>query len=761
MAGKDKRAKYLKIFRAEADEHLKTLDRGLLALEKNPGDVEVIHEILRSAHTLKGSARMLGLEEIGEIAHKMEDVLKAVEDGELPITAEMIDVVFEGHDAINNLVETMTQGKTPDLDLQKLLDKLVALFDENPDQADQEPQAEPIAPAADEPPEEPQAQPETTQAPAPPPAPVTAEVKTEVKTAAAEPQTAQLETIRVEAERLDQMVDLAGELMINKIKLDGIGFGAKKILQGLDVLLANWDSYCNGSGDKGRADLVRLHAGFQEFFQEYTEDLMELDVNTQEMQSQALSLRMLPASVVFDEFPRYVRDIARSLGKQIELKITGQQTELDKRLLEQIKGPLIHILRNACDHGTEPPQQRQALGKPPTAVIQVSAHHRGGNVVIEIKDDGAGMNIDRIKEVALSRGIVDEQSLDLMSEEEVIYLTLQPGFSTSEIITDLSGRGVGLDVVKTNIENLRGDMFIESTPGQGTKITLTLPLTVAIINCLLVLQGGDVYAIPLNFVEETVRVMVGDLLTERGREVITVRGTVVPIIRIRDLLGMDPLPGHQQELSSGKDYLNLVVLRFRNQRLAIEVERFIRDQEIIVKSLGNHLKSVHMVAGATILRKGEPALILNVFDIFAAAESWRGTGIKAEFDAQAIHDRVQHILVVDDSITTRTIEKNILERSGYKIDLAVNGEEALKKAAQKDYDLFVVDVEMPGITGFELTEKLRQDERTQDTPVIICTSLSSDEHKRRGIEVGAQAYIVKGAFDQNVLIQTVRSLIGE
>jgi len=473
------------------------------------------------------------------------------------------------------------------------------------------------------------------------------------------------------------------------------------------------------------------------------------------MQNQALGLRMLPVSTLFDEFPRLVRDLARAMGKEIEFQVTGGETELDKRMLEQLKGALIHILRNACDHGIEPPEDREKLSKPRQGQISLHAYPRGSNVIIEVSDDGAGMNTDRIREVALSRGLVDEKTAAEMSDNEVLYLTLRPGFTTSQIITDLSGRGVGLDVVKTNIELLRGDLHILSERGAGTRIILTLPLTVAIINSLLVLVGDEVYALPLNFVEETVRLQTSHLQTERGREVINLRGQVIPIAHLADLLGRDGRPS--RKAPARRDFRHLVVLKFRHQNLALEVDQFIRDQEIIVKTLGPHLKSVRFISGATLLRRGEPALILNVFDIFAAAESWRQTpGPRAVEE-----ERIPRVLVVDDSITTRIVEKNILERAGYEVDLAVDGQEALDKVKAKDYDLFVVDIEMPGIDGFELTERLKADERTRDRPVVFVTSRATDEDKRRGMAVGAQAYIVKGAFDQTVLLETIKTLIGE
>jgi chemotaxis protein histidine kinase CheA len=762
----DKREKYLHIFRVEAEEHLKKLSQGLLELEKDAGNAEVIHSILRSAHTLKGSSRMLGLSEIGEIAHKMEDLLKAVEEGGLRLTGELTDLLLEGTDLLTALVEQGVKAVAASKrkDLVARLSQAVA----GPAPAPAAPPPEeppPVATPAETKPAKPKKAPakqkasaaeERPVAPTPKAPPAAAEDEPRPAEPAAELRRVEMETVRVEAQRLDSLVDLAGELLINKIRLEGKGHQAKTMFEELDGLLNRWHDYFeDGRRPEGRAKLQELRNHLQEFHQEIAEDIIELDLNTQEMQNQALGLRMLPVSTLFDEFPRLVRDLSRAMGKEIEFQVTGGETELDKRMLEQLKGALIHILRNACDHGIEPPEDREKLSKPRQGQISLHAYPRGSNVIIEVSDDGAGMNTDRIREVALSRGLVDEKTAAEMSDNEVLYLTLRPGFTTSQIITDLSGRGVGLDVVKTNIELLRGDLHILSERGAGTRIILTLPLTVAIINSLLVLVGDEVYALPLNFVEETVRLQTSHLQTERGREVINLRGQVIPIAHLADLLGRDGRPS--RKAPARREFRHLVVLKFRHQNLALEVDQFIRDQEIIVKTLGPHLKSVRFISGATLLRRGEPALILNVFDIFAAAESWRQTpGPRAVEE-----ERIPRVLVVDDSITTRIVEKNILERAGYEVDLAVDGQEALDKVKAKDYDLFVVDIEMPGIDGFELTERLKADERTRDRPVVIVTSRAADEDKRRGMAVGAQAYIVKGTFDQTVLLETIKTLIGE
>lgn len=745
------------------------LNKGLLELEQGSASPGTINNIFRAAHTLKGSSRMLGLENIGAIAHKMEDIFKAVENKELEPEAHVVDLLFKGMDTITRLLDPDAGGEVETENVIKSLDQV---FEKKPSPAAEKkkkpakkarkkavPEEEPV------PPEEELEFSVEQKSPEPP---LAAEPEDKPPPEKQEPETQAVQkaadTLRVDVARLDRMVDLSGELTINKGKIESKSHIAKQMLDNISSLLTDFDSLTSdGSRPRAKAQLQEIRNACYEFVQELSEDVVELDMNVGEIQNSALNLRMTPASSLFDEFPRLVRDLSRDLGKKARIIIQGEDTEVDKRLLEQLRGPLVHLIRNACDHGIESPEQRMKSNKTETGTITLKAYHHGATVVIEVIDDGAGMDAERIKNTALTRGIIDEKTASELNEQETYYLALMPGFSTSEIITDLSGRGVGLDVVKNNVEALRGDMNIESSPGQGTKIELRLPLTVSIIEVLLVMQGGELYAIPLPSVEGVVRTKVSELVVDRGRETLPVHGQLLSLIRLKDLLGLPPLPGYERDLRSSEDALNVVILKFRNQRLALEVDGAMREQEIMVKTTGAHIKKAPMVSGATILRKGEPTLILNVFDIFERAEKMEGKRISEIVSVWEKEQRPPRILVVDDSITTRTIEKSILERSGYEVVTAVDGEQGVIEIekAEPMFDLFVIDIDMPGMNGFELTEKIRQGPGTGDLPVIILTSRASDDDKRRGINVGAQAYIVKGAFDQNVLLDTVRSLIGD
>jgi two-component system chemotaxis sensor kinase CheA len=415
----------------------------------------------------------------------------------------------------------------------------------------------------------------------------------------------------------------------------------------------------------------------------------------------------------------------------------------------------LHMLTNAVDHGIELPEERVARGKPAKGRICLSAHHEGNSVVIEIRDDGSGMDPKKIKQVALRRGVIDRDEAEMLRDDEALYLTLRQGFSTSEIVTDISGRGVGMDVVKINIEKVKGNLVLKSEVGVFTEIQLNLPLTLAVMDALMVSCAGEQYAIPVSSIQETIKIRSEDIATVAGKEVLSVRNASVPLFSLARILGMEE---SSESVSGGK--VAAVILKQRDQVIACTIDRNNGTSEIVVKGLGGQLKRVRHTFGATIMGDGNPALILDVPDIFATAEGASSGGLrKALQESQSFVSRGR-VLVVDDSITTRTMEKSILVANGYEVTIAVSAEDALDKINEMGFDLVISDVEMPGLNGFELTARLRSLDEYRNVPVIIVSSLAKDEHKRKAIEAGAQAYIVKGAFEQGTLLDTVEALIG-
>lgn len=452
------------------------------------------------------------------------------------------------------------------------------------------------------------------------------------------------------------------------------------------------------------------------------------------------------------------------------LQIVGGDTELDKRVLEQIKDPLIHMLRNAIDHGIEPPQQRVALGKPRSGTITLTAEQLGKDVLICVSDDGAGLDLDAIRQTIARHG-VDAQTL---SEIELVEGIFKVGISTSPIITDISGRGVGLDVVRRNVEALHGRIDVDWTPGEGAAFTLTLPLRLTSSRGLLVRVSNELFAIPLNAIERIMYISPQEISPLEGQDTVLYNGRPLTLVQLGDVLELpraeaqrdnvlSPSNALRMHSSKGEAHILVVILAAAERRMAFAVDELVGEQEIVIKGLGKQLTRVGGIAGATVMGSGRVVLILNVADLIKLA--MRGGG-RSVFDALAeaapsmVTRAQRRILIVDDSITTRTLEKNILEAAGYTVQLAVDGQEALSTIATGGVpDLIVSDLVMPRMDGFELTQRIKDDPNMASVPVILVTSLDSPKDKARGIEIGADAYIVKSSFDQNNLLETIEQLI--
>ena len=679
-------SRYIEIFCREAEEHLASLQSGLLVLERNPTRTSLLHELLRNAHTLKGSARMVGLSDISAITHTMEEQLKGMEKGERSVDAESIDLLLKGADAVALITAALARGEAPNLDVERF----VAEYDRGE---------------------------------------LSRPMPAEDREAPAEPLS---ETVRANVRTLDALVNLIGEMIINKKRLEAKLARLKEIAAACDPAAA---------------------APLLEFRRELEEDVLYLDYLIQELHEKAMGLRMLPLRSISDGFERLVRDLSQQLGKEVRLDTIGQSIEMDRVLLEGLKPMLIHLLTNAVCHGIESPDERVAAGKVRQGTVRLTARHEGSSVLVEVRDDGIGMDPGRIKASALARGVIDPREAEGMTDEEALYLTLRPGFSTAEIVTDVSGRGVGMDVVKKNVERLKGNIALTSEVGSFSQITLQLPLTLSVIEALIVQCGAETFAIPLNYVQEILKVRAPEILTLGANEVIKVRGVTTPLYTLSGMLGL-PQQGNPETAA-----LAAIVLKLCDQRIACTVDAHLGSSEVVVKGLGGQFKNVRFVFGATILGDGNPALILNVPDLFGAGSQGARAPLSREGEESA--QRRIRVLVVDDSITTRTMEQSILVSHGYAVVTAVSGEDALEKtAADAGFDLIISDVEMPGINGFELTRTLRGSEQYRETPIIIVSSLSRDEDKRQALQAGAQAYIVKGAFDQGMLLETVQMLIG-
>jgi two-component system chemotaxis sensor kinase CheA len=757
------RSAFIGKFQEEAGEYLQRLNEGVITLEADPGNRELIDQMLRDAHTLKGSSRMVGLIEISDVAHRLEDIMVMVRDGQMAYVPAMSDSFFEALDTIVFLCENAGKPVPESVDVEGLGSRLAAIAAAGADAADMpartsRPPA--VAPPAEPSDEESDADTEADVAVGADGEPLRAkrDDRITVKEQA---------TIRIRTQQLDSLLNLISEVVIGQIKAEQRSIDIRALSGHLTEVWQAWGRIKAAAGQLAEHDdsaaallqeLSGVDAGLSDarhvlssIAKDYQEDVSRASTVVSDLQEQGMQLRMLPVSTIFNAFPRAVRDLAHSFKKEVDLVIEGADTELDKKVLEEINDPLIHIMRNAVDHGVESPEVRVAAGKPATGTIRMAARQEGDHIVIEISDDGAGIDPDRVRAAAVRKGYLSESEALGMTDREATYLIFESGFSTAAIITEISGRGVGMDVVrKYVVEKLKGSLDVKSELGKGTTFRLTIPLTLAIIRALMLKVGDRLFAIPTQTIEETLRVAPADILKIEGREVIRRQRRTVPLVRLGDLLGIQHAPTGTKT--------PIAVIGFSGHRMGFVVDSFIGEQQIVIKTLGSHLKRVENVAGVTVLGAGEVVVILNVPDLMLNART--RSGMRAREARATEHRGPKRILICEDSFTTRELERSIFEAAGYDVEVAMDGAQGLARLRQGlQVDAVVTDVQMPNMTGFELTKSIKKDPALQAIPVIIVTSLERDEEKTEGIEAGADAYITKSVFNQDTLLETVERLI--
>lgn len=746
--------KFIARFVEEGREHAARLNDGLLALEKNPEDSETIHAIFRSAHTIKGASRMLKLASIAELAHELEDALGALRDKKIAHSKELTDLLLRGVDAISDMIEKTAAGQeitAPPNGMREELRRAATggscpTGNEAPDSRSAPGKSAEVR----------EIRPER-----PGPKPAVTEKRMEQATAAREARPKTAETVRINSAKLDDLIKLMGEMVSNQYRL-------KQRTQDIKETERHARSYLefirrlkvqeNAAVPNDLLDFAHgLHARIRQLAVGMRDDNTIHELLIGELQEKALIMRMVPLSMVFESLQRMVRDIARSTGKEVDLVIEGGDIELDKKMVEKIGDPLVHMIRNAIDHGIETPEDRVRVGKPATAKVKLSAFYDSGNVMIELSDDGCGISLEKIREKALKKKMFTEEELNAMDEAVLVDLIFRPGFSTSPIITDLSGRGVGMDVVKRNIvDDLKGAISVKTSQGVGAVFSILLPLTLAIMPVLLVTVSGTTFAIPTHYIREIVRMPRSDFMNVVDRAAIRLRNEFIPVAALAALLKM---PSKDDGALSVEERAPLILIVSAGaENLGLIVDELIDEEDMVIKSLPAHMKDIKLVCGVTISGRNDIINILHVPAIVAAAKEAKGLRMQAE----QIKDGkgVVNILVVDDSINTREIERSILESYGYRVTLAEDGMDGLEKARGFGFDAVITDVEMPRLDGFSLTETLRKEESYKHTPIIIVTSREKEEDKRRGAQVGADAYIVKGSFDQSNLLETVQNLIG-
>ncbi|TAN66692.1 MAG: hybrid sensor histidine kinase/response regulator [Methylobacter sp.] len=723
-------------FVEEARDHVTRLGDGLDALARNPSDSENINSIFRSAHTIKGSSRMLKLITITDTAHQLEDVLGALREGSLAYSQELGRLLYRGVDGLSALVEKLAEGgELPAVD--EALCKALALAAKGENPSVQAATASPPESCTAE--EIPALQ---TVAPATEPGATPPSVESKLKAP---------DTVRVKMNKLDELINLMGEVISSHAR------SHQRLLDIREIELMDF-----AAANAAEADRTMLKTHLHRFAQTLRDDVLAQELLMNELHSKALIMRMLPLSIVFDPVGRMVRELADSLGKDVECIVSGSEIELDRQLIDKLSDPVLHLLRNAVDHGIEPPAVRQTAGKCEPGRITLSARQDGGWVVIEIADNGRGIPIEAIREKAVRKGFVTEEKAEALSEQEIIDLIFLPGFSTSPIITGISGRGVGMDVVKRCIvDDLQGVVNVESRPGIGATFALRLPLSLAMMRVLLVEVGGIPFGFSAQYVTELLRVPQSELLNVAERQAVIIRNEFVPVVPLEDMLRIPPQTIRKASRSKKQEGLLLLVVHVRSDKLAFVVNDLLDERDMVIKPLPEHMRRLTMVSGIVTTGKNELVDILHVPVLLEMSRSARGETSKHRVKTtQGMDGAPLRVLVVDDSLNTREIEKDVLEAHGYLVTLAEDGLDGLRKAQSGDFDAVLTDVEMPNMDGFTLTERLRGEDKYRDTPIIIITSREKEEDKRRGIQVGADAYIVKGDFDQSNLVDILRNLLG-
>lgn len=810
----------LATFKTEVGERLSSLQSGLLQLESQPDNIDVMNAIFRDAHTIKGSAKMMGFGAVKEVAHRMEDVLGDVKEGQLPLTGDLADLLLEASDTILSLLDDGEDPSSLPPAAEALLGRLEAA---RPGVGFQPPSALTRQPAPPSTAKEKSSPRDIPTSPGrlmrkQPPASdedatgsgsgtsvetgagsgeqgasllgaarisgerravshdgdpilasdsveieVTADSAIEVLAAEADeapagPSGARSESfvnpigqsIRIEAGKLYELIDQVGEVVIGEVRLEEVSKGLTETMRSLEGRLRRMR---HKEGDPeliGVLDELRERVGV--LSSQLAETLRGQSRGLDRLQEQSMRLAMLPTASIFAPFPRLIRNLCRELGKEVDLQLDGGGTELDKQVLEQIVDPIRHLLINAVDHGIEPPGERESSGKTRRGSLMVTARQQGRQVVIEVRDDGRGISPEAVKASAVRKGLIDEG--DELSNQEALALLFKAGFSTAGIVTDTSGRGVGLDVVKEAVDRLKGTVDIDSVPGEGTVFSITLPITLAIIEAILVNIGGQEFAIPVSAVEEVVGVPEHDVQNVGGREAVVLRDQTTSLVPLHKVLALP-----EDEISDGP----VVVIATATRRVAFRVGELIGQQEVVIKGLGSFLPRMRHVAGASILGDGRVILVLDPYELIDTAR--RPLGISASpvqrrSGLSAVGTRPARILVVDDSLAIREMLRSIFEAAGYSVEVAVDGADGLTKVRQQKFDGVITDIEMPRLDGFGLVEGIRSRSEHESLPVIMVTSLAKEEHRRRGLEVGANAYIVKSSFDQSRLLETLRSLVG-
>ncbi|MCR8661997.1 hybrid sensor histidine kinase/response regulator [Pseudomonas carnis] len=747
-------ASLLELFSLEADAQTQVLSAGLLALERNPTQADQLEACMRAAHSLKGAARIVGVDAGVSVAHVMEDCLVIAQEGRLYLQPEHIDALLQGTDL---LMRIATPGNdVGPADIEAYVALMERLLDPSQPIATPAPKPEPIpAPRVDALLLEPELEPA-------PPLGSDAPRQNKRMTEGGE------RVLRVTAERLNSLLDLSSKSLVETQRLKPylaslqrlkrIQSNSLRALDALDGQLKSLD--LNLEAQEALADTRRLLSEAQALLAEKNAELDEFGwqagQRAQVLYDTALACRMRPFADVLAGQVRMVRDLGRSLGKQVRLEIEGEKTQVDRDVLEKLEAPLTHLLRNAVDHGIEPPEQRVLAGKPAEGLIRLRASHQAGLLVLELSDDGNGVDLERLRGTIVDRHLSPVETALRLSEEELLTFLFLPGFSLRDKVTEVSGRGVGLDAVQHMVRQLRGAVVLEQTAGQGSRFHLEVPLTLSVVRSLVVEVGEEAYAFPLAHIERMCDLAPDDIVQLEGRQHFWHEGRHVGLVAASQLLQRPPG-------QNPSDTLKVVVIRERDAVYGIAVERFIGERTLVVLPLDDRLGKVQDISAGALLDDGSVVLIVDVEDMLRSVDKLLNTGRLeriARRSQQATEAPRKRVLVVDDSLTVRELQRKLLLNRGYEVAVAVDGMDGWNALRSEDFDLLITDIDMPRMDGIELVTLLRRDSRLQSLPVMVVSYKDREEDRRRGLDAGADYYLAKASFHDDALLDAVVELIG-
>ena len=757
------------LFQAESEEHLQRMDEGLLCLEREPHNQSMLEEVYREAHSLKGAARMIGVRDVETVAHRFEDLLGPAKRGQSTLTADLVDRLSQVLDGIRRLVEQAITGIPSGVDVVSLLETL------NEPSSGSVPQG--LRGTI-------QGQSRQEMVSVPPQVLDRAEETEPTEEVSPSPRSPQSETIRVDSKRLDALMTHAGELTVTKSRLN---HRVHEIEQ-LRLLRENWMrelSQHRGMIPKAAASLNNgVESQIQQFYGEQHSRLEEFgelvehlakaaNEDQQRLESLAYHIdegvrnaRLLPFSVLFERYRRTVRDISRELEKTVDLVIEGGDTRADKQVLDELKAPLMHVVRNAIDHGIEAHEDRVRAGKPGTGTVRLSASQRANTIVVTVADDGRGLDSEAIKQTALRQNFRSKEELEALTTAELHALLFASGFSTRKAISDISGRGIGMDVVRATVERLKGTISLDSTPGKGCEIHIELPVTLSTMRVLVIFVNRYPYGVPIEFVEGVRLIQQGQLFPIEGHQAMSIDGETVSVIPLPELLQVQKAPQDEKPDGIGsmngehdrehKDSVACLILKVGTLRMGCLVDTFGDEQEVVLKPYSTLLKRIRNVSGCTILGTGEICTILNPSDLVRSAQQ---RFAQLTTPPLSLSPKKSTILLVEDSLTIRAHIKGRLQEAGYEVVTAVDGVDGLTRLHSQPFDAVISDVEMPRMDGFKLTAAIRNDPSYTNLPIILFTSLSGEEAQLRGQEAGATAYVIKTESADVLLIETLRQLI--